>query len=227
MNVARTILILLLWAVCAAHGHSTARVVSVGGDVPKPGPVNFEDDGMTIDSAMAGVGMDLSPFYATASSANDGSRCPIRVMVIRQGEKTIYDPSVDAGVMRALLLKLNDFITVTDFRQHPKKIEDRKQRIERMLELGSTEIGDELLSLATLQHEYEEWRGDASAAAKASDEYLRAEAARLINEGKGQKIVGILKLKLGSLQLDGLGPAHPEVKSTTHLIQVFRDLTTK
>jgi hypothetical protein len=227
MNVAKTILTLMLCAVCVVRGHQTARVVHVGGDVPKPGPVNFEGERMTLDSAMGGVGMDLGPFYTKGRSDNDGSRCPIRVIIIRQGQKTTYDPSADATVMRALPLELNDTIAITDFREHPKKIEDRKQRIERMLELGSTEIGDELFSLATLQHEYEEWRGDAGAAAKASDEYLRAEAAQLIKEGKGQKIVGILTLKLGSLQLNGLGPAHPVVKSTTHLIQIFRDLTAK
>ena len=171
--------------------------------------------------------MDLGPFYAKGRNENDGSRCPIQVEIFHQGQKTTYDPSLDAVVMRAHQLTLNDMITVTDFRQHPKKIEYRKQRVGRMLELGSTEIGDELYSLATLQHEYEEWRGDAGAAAKASDEYLRAEAAQLIKEGKGQKIVDILTLKLGSLQLNGLGPAHPVVKSTTHLIQIFRDLTAK
>jgi hypothetical protein len=227
MNVVRKVLTLILCAVYAAHGNQAAREVHVGGDVPKPGPVNFEGDRITLDSALAGVGMDLGPFYALGLSKNDGSRCPIRVDIYHQGQKTTYDPSLDAAVMRAHPLKPNDTVAVTDFRQHPKKIEDRKQRIERMLELGSTDIGDELLSLATLQHEYEEWRGDAAAVAKASDEYLRAEAAQLIKLGKGQKIVGILNLKLGSLQSDGLGPAHPVVKSTTHLIQIFRDLSAK
>ena len=227
MNVARTILTLIWCAVCTAYGNQTARVVHVGGDVPKPGPVNFIGDSMTIDFAMAGVGMDLSPFYTKGDGDNKGTRSPIRIMIFRHGQKTTYDPSSDATVMRTLPLELNDAIAVTDFRQNPKKIEDRKQRIERMLELGSTEIGDELLSLATLQHEYEEWRGNAGAAAKTSDEYFRAEAAQLIKEGKGQKIVGILNLKLGSLQSDGLGPTHPVVKSTTHLIQIFRDLSDK
>lgn len=151
----------------------------------------------------------------------------LKSQIFHQGEKTTYDPSRDAVVMRSHPLKINDAIAVTDFRQHPKKIEDRKQRIERMLELGSTEIGDELLSLATLQHEYEEWRGDAGAAAKASDEYLRAEAALLVKEGKGQKIIGILNLKLSDLQLKGLGDAHPAVRSTTNLIQIFRQRVTK
>ena len=227
MNVVRKVLTLILCTVYAAHGNQTTRQVHVGGDVPKPGPVNFEGDRITLDSAMAGVGMDLGPFYAKGRSQTDGSRCPIRIEIFHQGQKTTYGPSLDAVVIRAHPLKPNDAITVTDFRQHPKKIEDRKQRIERMLELGSIEIGNELVSLATLQHEYGEWRGEDAAAAKASDEYLRGEAARLVKEGKGQKILGILNLKLGSLQLDGLGPAHPVVKSTTHLIQIFRDLSPK
>ncbi len=227
MNIAKTILTLILFAVCAARGNQTARVVSVGGDVPKPGPVDFVDGGMTIDSAMAGVGMDLSPYYARERVDNDGSRCPIRIVVFRQGEKTTYDPSVDAAVMRALPLELNDTIAVTDFRQYPKKIEARRQRIERMIELGSTEIVDEFLSLATLHSEYDEWRGQAGAAPKGSDEHLKKEAARLVEGGKGQKILDILDLKLSALQLEGLGKAHPAIKSATNLIQIFRDLVPK
>lgn len=227
MNVATTILTLMLCAVCVVRGDQTVRVVHVGGDVPKPGAVNFEGGGMTIDSAMAGVGMDLGLFYAKGRSDNVGPRCPIRVMIFRQGEKTIYDPSVDTAVMRARSLELNDTIAVTDFRQYPKKIEARRQRIDRMLELGSTEVVDELLSLATLQYEYDEWRGQAGAAPKGYVEHLKKEAARLVEGGKGQKILDILDLKLSSLQLEGLGHAHPAIKSTTNLIQIFRDLVPK
>lgn len=169
--------------------------------------------------------MDLSPFYTKRRSDNDGSRCPIRIEIFHQGEKTTYDPSVDAVVMRAHPLMLNDTISVTDFRQHPKKIEVRKQRIERMLELGSTEIANELWSLATLQHEYEEWRS--GVASKGSDDYLRKEATRLFEEGKGQKVIGILDLKLSALQLDGIGPAHPVVKQTKDLIGIFRKLVAR
>ena len=227
MNVAKTILTLMLFAVFVARGDQTGRVVHVGGDVPKPGPVTFEDKGMTIDSAMAGVGMDLRPFYAKENGENNGLRCPLKVLVIRKGEKTIYDPCIDSAAMQGLPLELNDTIAVIDLRQHPQKIEARKERIEKMLAIGSTEIMDELLSLATLQHEYDEWRGQAGAAIKGSDEHLKKEASRIVREGKGQKLLDILELKLSALELDGLGPSHPTIKSTKSLIQICRDLVAK
>ena len=118
-------------------------------------------------------------------------------------------------------------IAITDFREHPKKIEARRQRIERMLELGSTVIVDELLSLATLQQEYDEWRGLTGAPPKGSVEHLQKEAARLVEGGKGQKILDILDLKLNALQLEGLGHAHPAIKATTNLIEIFRNLVPK
>lgn len=224
MNVARTILTIMLFAVCSVHGHQTVRVVHVGGDVPRPGRVAFADEGMTIDSAMTGAGMDLGPFYVEERIDDDGSRCPIRIAVFRQGKRTSYDPSVDAAVMRTLPLSPNDAIIVTDFRRHPKKIEVRKQRVERMVELGSTEIVDELLSLATLRSEYVEWRGQAGEVAEGSAEQLKKEASRLVEEGKGQRVLDLLDLRLGALQLDGLGQAHPTVKSTKNLIRIFREL---
>lgn len=213
---------------CAVHGDQRVRCVYVGGDVPKPGPVNFEDMGMTVDAALAGTGFDLSPFYVEGRSDDEGARCPIRVVILRQGEKTTYNPSVHAVAIQAHPLELYDAIAVTDFRQHPRRIEARKQRIDRMLELGSTEIGDELLALATLRHEYDVWRGDGVRARAASAlESLGAEATRLVEAGKGKKIIGLLDLRLSALRLDGLGHAHPTVKSTLKLRQLFRDLTTK
>jgi hypothetical protein len=227
MNIARTILTLILCAIGAAHGNQTARVVHVGGDVPKPGPVNFVGESMTIDLAMAGVGMDLSPFYTKGHGDNSGTRSPIRVMIIRHGQKTTYNPITDATVMRTLPLELNDTIAVTDFREHPKKIETRKQRVNRMLDLGSTEIVDELLSLATLQHEYDEWRGQGGTPPNSPVEYMKEEAVLLVKEGKGHKVLDILDLKLSALQLEGLGPAHPAMNSTMSLIQIYRDLVAK
>jgi hypothetical protein len=224
MNVARTILTLMLCAVCVASGHQTRRVVHVGGDVPKPGPVNFEDEGMTIDSAMAGVGMDIKPFYAKENGDNNGLRCPIKVVVYSKGEKTVYDPSVDSAAMQELPLELNDTIEVTDIRQHPKKIKARELRIEKMLELGTTEIVDELLSLAELRYEYDEWRGQADATA---DGHLKKEASRLVEQGKGQRVIGIIDLQLGSLELDGLRPAHPKMKKIISLRQIYSDLAPK
>jgi hypothetical protein len=224
VKLARTILTLTLCAVCVASGHQTVRVVHVGGDVPKPGPVNFEDEGMTIDSAMAGVGMDIKPFYAKENGGNDGLRCPIKVMVYRKGEKTVYDPSVDSAVMQELPLELNDTIEVTDIRQHPKKIKARELRIEKMLELGSTDIVDELLSLADLRYEYDEWRGHADAT---SDGHLKKEASRLVEQGKGQRVIGIIDLQLGALELDGLRPAHPRMKKIISLRQIYSDLVPK
>ena len=225
MNTAKTILTLLLFTICAVSGNEIELVIHVGGDVPKPGPVSYKDKGMTIDAAMAGVGMDLTPYYQKGHSVKDGQRCPIRVEIFNQSEKTTYDPRTDSAVMRAHALMPNDTISVTDIRQHPKKIEVRKQRIERMLELGSTEIADELLSLAAMQREYEEWRS--GAASKGSVDYFRKEAARLVEEGKGQKIIGILELKLSAQQLEGLGSAHPLIKQTKDLIAVFRELVAK
>lgn len=229
MNIARIILTLILCAVCSVHGDSTIKVgvVFVGGDVPKPGPVKFEEEGMTIDLAMAGVGMDLGPFYAKENGDKEGLRCPIKVEVFRKGEKTVYDPSVDSAALQGHPLELRDAIVVTDFRQHPQKIDARKKRIEKMLALGSTEIMDELLSLATLQYEYDEWRGQNDATAQGSVVLLKKEASRLIREGKGQKILDILELKLSVLELDGLGPSHPTIKSTKSLIQIYRDLVPK
>lgn len=226
MNAAGKILMLMLCAVCSVNGDTTTKlgVVYVGGDVPKPGPVKFEKEGMTIDSAMEGVGMDLTPFYAKEKKDNDGLRCPIKVVVYHRDEKTIYDPSVDFAEMRKPTLELNDTIVVMDLRQHPVKIGARKKRVEKMLTLGSIEIMDELLSLATLQYEYEEWQGQAGVAAKGSAEYLKKEASRLIGEGKGQKILNILELKLDGHKLDGLGPSHPTNKETTSLIEIYRDL---
>ena len=221
MKLARTILTLMLCAVCVASGHQTVRVVHVGGDVPKPGPVTFEGKGMTIDSAMAGVGMDLRPFYAKKNGDNNGLPCPIKVVVYHKGEKTVYDPSVDSAAMQNLRLELNDAIGVTDIRQHPKKIEARELRIEKMLELGSTEIVDELLSLAALQYEYDEWRGESEAT---SEGHLKKEAARHVEQGKGQRVIEIIGLRLGALKLDGLGPAHPTIRSTMSLLQIYREL---
>jgi len=54
MNVVRKVLTLILCTVYAAHGNQTTRQVHVGGDVPKPGPVNFEGDRITLDSASPG-----------------------------------------------------------------------------------------------------------------------------------------------------------------------------
>ena len=224
MNIVKIILTLISCTVCIVHGHSTVRVVNIGGDVPKPGPVNFEEKGMTIDSAMAAVGMDLRPFYAKKNGNNDGLRCPIKVVVFRKGEKTIYDPSVDSAAMQELPLELNDTILITDIRQHPKKIKARELRVEKMLELGSTEIVDELLSLAELQYEYDEWRGHADATSAGSVLHLRKEASRLVEQGKGQRVIGIIDLKLGALQLDGLRPAHPTMQTIMSLRQIYRDL---
>ncbi len=220
MNIVKIILTLISCAVYTVHGHSTVRVVNFGGDVTKPGPVNFEE-GMTIDSAMEAVGMDLRPFYAQEDGDNDGLRCPIKVVIFRKGEKTIYDPSIDSAAIQRLPLELNDTIEVTDIRQHPKKIKARELRIEKMLELGSTEIVDELLSLAELRYEYDEWRGHADVT---SDGHLKKEASRLVEQGKGQRVIGIIDLRLGALQLDGLRPAHPTMKKIISLRQIYRDL---
>lgn len=227
MIVARTFFTLILCAVCVVRGDQAVPAVTVGGDVPKPGPVKFEGEGMTMDSAMAGVGMDLEPYYAKGHRDNDASRCPIRVMVIRRGQKTVYDPSVDVAVLRSLQLELNDTIAVTDFRQHPKRIEAGRRRIDRMIELGSTEIVNELFSLAALQFDYDKCLSNAGEHPEDSVASLKEEAARLAEEGKGQRILDILDLKLSALQLEGLGKAHPAIKSTTSLIEIFRDLAPK
>lgn len=171
--------------------------------------------------------MDLSPFYAKEGVANQSSRCPIRIEIIREGKKSIYDPRVDAAVLRGLPVKLDDTIVVKDFRLYPKMIEDQRQSIEQMLWLGSTNLDDALRPLADLQHEYEDWLSESGKAARTSDECLKAEAARLVKEGKGQKIVDLLSVRLGSLQMHGLGPAHPDVKSLGSLIQMFKDLIAK
>jgi hypothetical protein len=220
MNIVKIILTLISCAVYTVHGPSTVRVVNIGGDVTKPGPVNFEE-GMTIDSAMEAVGMDLRPFYAQEDGDNDGLRCPIKVVIFRKGEKTIYDPSIDSAAIQRLPLELNDTIEVTDIRQHPKKIKARELRIEKMLELGSTEIVNELLSLAELRYEYDEWHGHAD---MTSDGHLKKEASRLVAQGKGQRVIGIIDLRLGALQLDGLRPAHPTMKKIISLRQIYRDL---
>jgi hypothetical protein len=227
MNMARTILTLMLCGVFVAHGDHAVRVVHVGGDVPKPGPVRFEGKGMTIDSAMAGAGMDIRPFYAKENTDNNGLRSPIKVVVIRQREKTIYDPIVDSVTIQGLQLEPNDAIAIIDIRKHPERITARMQRVEKMLAIGSTEIADELLSLAMLQYEYDDWLGQSGAVTKGSDEHLKKEASRLVREGKGQKILDILELKVGALELDGLGPSHPKIKSIKSLIQIYRDLVAK
>jgi hypothetical protein len=227
MTIAKTILTLVLAAICTASGTVVVRVVHVGGDVPKPGPVNFEGEAMTLDSTLAKVGLDITPFYVKENGDKNRLRCPIKVVIYRKGEKTIYDPTVDSVAMQGLALELNDAIAVSDLRQHPEKIETRKKRIEKMLVLGSTEIMDELLSLSTLQYEYDKWLGQVGEDANGSVEYLKKEATRLVEEGKGQKIIDILDLKLGALKLDGLGPSHPIIKSGMSLIQIYRDLVTK
>lgn len=227
MNVIKTIFTLLLCIVCTARGDQSGSFVIVCGDVPKPGPIPYEDKGITFDSAMAIAGINLSPFYDQARNGNHRTPCPVQVVIYREDKKTSYNPISDAAVLRALPLERNDAISITDLRQHPQKIHARKQRIERMLNIGSTELGEELFSLATLQQEYEEWIGDANAVSKGLDEHLKAEASRLVNEGKGPKIIELLDLKLGSLRLEGHGPAHPRMKTTTQLIQIFRELVAK
>ncbi len=223
MNLIRTILTLFVCGVCAVHGYLVVRVVSVGGDVPKPGHVDFEDGGMTIASVMEKAGMDLRQFKAENNGSGGDTRCPIRIVVFRKGEETIYDPCVDSVVMREPLLEPNDVIEVTDLRLHPEKIGACKKRIEKTLELGSIEIMDELLSLSKLQYEYDRWLGKAGENANGSAGYLKKEAARLVGEGKGRRIIDILEIKLGRLESDGLGPSHPTIKSTMDLIRIYRD----
>jgi hypothetical protein len=224
MSIARTVLTLMLCAVCVVCGDQTDSVVHVCGDVPKPGPITFEGEGMTIDSAMEAVGMDLRPFYAQEDGDNDGFRCPIKVVVFRKGKRTIYDPIIDSAAIQGLPLELNDTIEVSDIRQHPKKIKARELRIEKMLELGSTVIVNELLLLAALKYEYDEWRVHADATPAGSVVHLKKEAARLVEQGKGQRVIGIIDLKLGALQLEGLGSGHPTMKEIIRLRQIYRDL---
>jgi hypothetical protein len=225
MRVTDSILTLMLCAVCVVSGDESAPALTVAGDVPKPGPLSLEN-GMTMDSAMAKAGMDLRPFYADEIPDDKGPRCPIKIEVYRDEKKTIYDPSLDSAALRQLKLVDKDTIEVTDFRKHPEKIEERKKRLEKMLILGSIEIMSELLELATLQYEYDNWLGQ-SGEEGGSAPYVKKEATRLCSEGKGQRVVAILELKLGALELDGLGPAHPTIQSTKSLTQVYRDLIAK
>jgi hypothetical protein len=223
MKTVKIILTLISCAVCTVHGDTTFPLVHIGGYVPKPGPVTF-GEGMTIDSAMAKVGMDLVPFYAKENGENNSLRCPIKVVVIRKGEKKTYDPSIDSAALQGLPLEPYDTIEVFDLRQHPKKIAARELRIKKMLELGSTEIVEELLTLAELRYEYDEWRGHADAT---SDGHLKKEASRLVEQGKGQRVIGIIDLQLGALELDGLRPAHPKMKKIISLRQIYSDLVPK
>lgn len=93
-----------------------------------------------------------------------------------------------------------------------------------MFALGSTETGAEIRALASLRHEYNLWRkGGGGANAEGLDAVLQKEAARLAGEGKGQKIIGLLELRLGALGLAGLGEAHPTVQEINEMIDIFTE----
>lgn len=220
MNFTKTFLASMTCTVFLALADQT---LTVCGDVPKVGPQSFSDEGATIDAVMAKASIDLQPFYAEQKAHPRDSPCPIRVELHRKEKKTIYAPSTDAAALQKLPLSNQDTIVITDFRKHPEKIATRRTRIEKMLKLGSVDLMDELSDLATLEYEYDQWRGQIGADPQGTTTYLKNEAARLCADGKGQRVVDIIELKRGALEEDGLGPAHPTLVFTKKLIQIYRD----
>jgi hypothetical protein len=218
--------ILLCIAVCTITGLAATQVssdIAVGGDVPRAGPVAYDENGMTIEAAVAKAGLDLRLFYK--AQASEEQACPIRVILYRGATRKSFDPRLDADTLRAEKVALHDTIELKDFRKHPGKIEDRMKRITQMVALGSSEIGDEIRALATLQHEYALWqKGSDKKATESVDSFVRKEIARLTDEGYGKKIVGLLELRRSALGMAGLGETHPKMKDTVDLIKMFNEL---
>jgi hypothetical protein len=223
------IAILLCIVVCTVAELAATSLyddIPVGGDVPRPGPVAFDDNGMTIESIVAKAWLDLRQFYKGADSGVQA--CPIRVVLYRDGKRKIYDPGSDADVLRTEKVHRLDAIEVKDFRKYQGKIEESVRRINQMISLGSSEVGDEILELAALRHEYTQWKRSSSGDEPDTVEsFTKKEVARLTDEGESFKMIGILDLRRSALEREGLAPAHPKVKETIRLKAMFIELQQK
>lgn len=204
-----------LWAI------SVSSEITVGGDVPRPGTIAFEDVTITLHEAVEKSGLDLRPFYIAGNAKV--MQCPIRVTIHRVGETRTYDPQKDAEVFPSIKVGSRDVIEVKDFRKHPDKIRERTKRLDEMLSLGSTEVGDEIEALAGLRREHTLWVDSKREKHESLAVYIRREYDRITEEGKGEKVAKLLKLRRSALILAGLGPSHPTVMVIDDQISMLDD----
>ena len=220
---------MLCLAMCAIKELAASQIsndIPVGGDVPRPGPVDPGAKGMTIESALAKTGFDLRPFFN--GDEDKDHACPIRVILYRGGTSKSYDPKINAKALRTERVHLQDAIELKDFRTYPIKIDEWTKHLNQMIFLGSSEVGDKIRKLAGLRHEYARWKkSGAGEEPESVGSFEMKEVARLIDEGKGGKIVGLLELRRNALALEGIAPAHPKMKETVDLLKMFTELLHK
>ena len=220
--------LLLLLSLLPSNGYPEVHRVHVGGEVPRPGPVEITGKKLTFDDVLRKVGLDLSSFY-DYKKGPDKLNCPLRIQLLRNGQIVkSFVPDADQAALKTERVQLNDVIVVTDLRKSPERIEERRKRIEQILELGSTRIGDEIQAVAELRFEYDQWlNGNKNAPGDGKDRALQKEVIRLCEEGKGAKIIQLLELDRGALVLTGLGPAHPVLRKNEELKRMFEEQSGK
>lgn len=214
--------LLATWLASGALGALPHELIHVVGDVPSPRTIKTGEQKVTMHAAVALAGLDLTPFYTLPPDGENAHRCPIRIVRHNGMIRLTYNPVEDREKLLVETLDPTEMIQVTDFRQHPEKIAERERRIQQMLELGSSEIGDEIRRLATLRHELAAWADwQPGKEPEEVDAFLQREAARLVDEGFGKKIIGLIELRRSALILDGLGPVHPHIKDTDEMLWMF------
>lgn len=215
-----------LWIFLITTAGLNAKEFVVGGDIPRPGPIAFDEGKITILDAVAKAGLDLQQLRNDCTASNEP--CPVRIILHRNEGSMAYDPFSELEKLRAEQTQLNDLVLVVDFRTFPAKIKERTKRLDQMINLGSTDFGDELMALAKLRHDSAQWKDGKNKIEPASlESFIEIEATRLVDEGKGKKIVSLLELKQSSLELEGHGPAHPSIRQAKQLIATFTDLLAK
>jgi hypothetical protein len=212
--------ILVCSVLCALAETKLAQdIVFVGGGVPRPGRIQYEK-GMTIEAALSKSGLELS--QCNKEQVAGEQAFPVRVALYRKGTRSIYDPRIDAEALQTTQVLPLDTIELKDYSTIPVMIEIGMKRLSQMIELGTFGISSEMLTITSLQHEYASWRKTGGGKELESlDSYVGKEVARLTAEGKGQKSVDFLKLRLSEMKSGGIGPAHPEVLQISALIELF------
>jgi hypothetical protein len=199
--------------------------VSVGGAVPRPGPIAIEA-GMTIGDALAAVGMD-SKSLEVAREMPEGQPYPLRIIRYRKSVHDVF--KTRAGVEAAMPLSMaeGDPIVVEDFRLLDGKIKQASENLTEAVALGSVDTCTALTDLVNLRQEQAKWPEPVGDGGPEREPLLRQELGRLAKAGQGSRVTQLLELQRESLFAQGLGKVHPTAVALTRLIELSRESAAK
>ena len=215
---------MLLLGTAFANSDSPPQV-SVGGAVPRPGPIAIKT-GMTIGDALAAVGMD-SKSLEIARQMPKGQPYPLRIVRYRKSDEKVFK-SKD-GVEAAMVLSMTegDTIVVEDFRLLDGKIKQATENLTKAVGLGSVDTGTALTDLVNLRQEQAKWPEPVGDGGPEREPLLRQELERLVKAGQGSRLTQLLELQRESLFAQGLGKVHPTAVALTRLIELSRESAAK